>query len=93
MDAIAYSTARANLVRFMKRVCDNHEPVIITRKNSTSVVLMSLEDYNAIQETAYLLRNPVNAKRLRASIRQYESGKHRPRKLIEEDSSEPASED
>lgn len=84
MDAIPYSTARQKLVETMERVCDDHEAVIITRKNARSVVMMSLEDYNAIEETAYLLRSPANAANLRESIKQYESGKCKKRKLIEE---------
>lgn len=84
MDAISYSTARKHLAETMERVCDNHEPVILTRKNSRSVVIMSLEDYNAIEETAYLLRNPANAANLRASIKQYEDGKKKTRGLLEE---------
>jgi antitoxin YefM len=74
MDAIAYSNARKELAKLMERVCDNHESVIITRKNADSVVMMSLADFNAIQETAYLLRSPANAQRLRQSIKQYQSG-------------------
>ena len=84
MDAISYSTARKHLAETMERVCDNHEPIILTRKNSRSVVIMSLEDYNAIEETAYLLRNPANAANLRASIKQYKDGKHKNRGLLEE---------
>ena len=56
--AITYSEARQNLAETMNRVCDHHEPVIITRQKSPSVVMMSLEDYNSIMETAYLLRSP-----------------------------------
>lgn len=84
MDAIAYSTARKNLVETMERVCNDHEPVIVTRKNARSVVIMSLEDYNAIEETAYLLRSPSNAENLRTSIKQYEQGKYQERGLIQE---------
>ena len=51
--AITYSEARQNLAETMNRVCDHHEPVIITRQKSPSVVMMSLEDYNSIMETAY----------------------------------------
>ena len=50
--AITYSEARQNLAETMNRVCDHHEPVIITRQKSPSVVMMSLEDYNSIMETA-----------------------------------------
>ncbi len=81
MQAITYSSAR-DLVETMERVCDDHEPVIITRKNSRSVVLMSLEDFNAIQETAYLLHSPANAKNLRASIKQYQEGNCKKRNII-----------
>ena len=83
MEAITYSTVRENLVKTMEQVCDNHDVVIITRKKSRSVVMMSLEDYNAIEETAYLLRSPANAAKLRESIKQYEQGKCKKRKLIE----------
>lgn len=83
MDAISYSAARQNLVKTMEKVCDDHSPVIVTRKNARAVVIMSLEDYNAIEETAYLLRSPANAERLRQSIKQAEEGKTVNQDLIE----------
>jgi len=58
----------------METVCDKHEPVIITKKDDHSVVMISLEDYQALEETAYLLRSPENARRLLESIAQLESG-------------------
>ena len=64
MDTITYSAARANLASTMDRVCNDHEALIITRNGDQSVVMLSLEDFQALQETAYLLRNPTNAKRL-----------------------------
>ena len=73
--AITYSEARQNLAETMNRVCDHHEPVIITRQKSPSVVMMSLEDYNSIMETAYLLRSPANAARLREAIQAADTGK------------------
>ena len=72
---ITYTEARQNLAETMNRVCDHHEPVIITRQKSLSVVLMSLEDYNAIMETAYLLRSPANAARLREALHAADAGK------------------
>ncbi|MCK4609146.1 MAG: type II toxin-antitoxin system prevent-host-death family antitoxin [Gammaproteobacteria bacterium] len=83
MEAIAYSHARQNLAKTMDRVCDEHDYVIITRKSAKSVVMMSLEDYNSIQETAYLLRSPKNAEKLRASIKQYEDGNYQKKEIIE----------
>ena len=73
--AITYTEARQNLAETMNRVCDHHEPVIITRQKSPSVVLMSLEDYNAIMETAYLLRSPANAARLREALHAADASK------------------
>ncbi len=83
MDAITYTSARANLASTMNRVCDNHEPIIITRNSEQAVVMISLDDYNAIEETAYLLRNPANARRLLESIAELESGGGTERGLIE----------
>ena len=83
MKAITYTAARQNLAKTMADVCDDHAPVIVTRKQHESVVIMSLEDYEALQETAYLLRSPKNAKRLIESIAQLETGKGTARELIE----------
>lgn len=83
MDAITYTSARANLASTMNRVCDNHEPIIITRNSEQAVVMISLDDYNALEETAYLLRNPANARRLLESIAELESSGGTERELIE----------
>ena len=81
MDAITYSAARANLASTMDRVCNDHETVIITRNGEQSVVMLSLEDFKALEETAHLLRNPTNAKRLLAAAGQLNAGKGVVRKL------------
>lgn len=83
MDAITYSTARANLASTMNRVCNDHEALIITRNGEQSVVMLSLEDYQALEETAYLLRNPANAKRLLSAVAQLTAGKGMKRELTE----------
>ena len=75
MDAITYTAARQNLAQTMDEVCENHSPIIITRQKAEPVVMMSLADYNSIQETAYLLSSPVNAARLLASVADAEQGK------------------
>jgi antitoxin YefM len=81
MDAVTYTAARANLASTMDRVCNDHEPLIITRNGEQSVVMLSLEDYKALEETAYLLRSPANAKRLLSAIEQLNGGKGKTRKL------------
>ena len=73
MDSITYSHARANLAKTMDRVCDDHAPVIITRKNAGAVVMLSLKDYEGLEETAYLLRSPANARRLLKSVEEIET--------------------
>lgn len=70
MNAITYSAACADLAATMDRVCDEHGPLIITRRGERSVVMLSLEDYKALEESVHLLRNPTNAGRLLSSISQ-----------------------
>ena len=83
MDTITYTAARGSLAQTMKKVCDDHAPVIITRKAAQPVVMMSLEDYQALEETAYLLRSPKNARRLLESIAELESGKGLEKDLVD----------
>ena len=83
MEAISYSKARANLAKTMENVCEDHEPVIITNKDDKNVVMISLDDYKAMEETSYLLRSPKNAKRLLESIQELQKGKGKVRKLKE----------
>lgn len=74
MEAISYTAVRANLAQSMQRVCDDHQPLVITRRGEPSVVMLSLEDFQALEETAYLLRSPANARRLLRSIATLEAG-------------------
>ncbi len=74
MNAITYTAARENLASTMDRVCEDRNPFIITRKRNQSVVMISLDDYESLEETAYLLRSPVNAKRLIESVEAIEKG-------------------
>ena len=76
MDAISYTTALANLAKTMNKVCSDHLPVIITHKNQPPVVMLSLEDYQAMEETAYLLRAPANTRHLLESIAELEASKN-----------------
>jgi antitoxin YefM len=73
--SITYSAARENLASTINRVCEDQAPVVITRNRDQAVVMMSLAEYESLQETAYLLRSPANAKRLLASIDAAKRGK------------------
>ncbi|MES2214428.1 MAG: type II toxin-antitoxin system prevent-host-death family antitoxin [Pseudomonadota bacterium] len=75
MEAMTYSQARQNFTATMNKVCDDHMPVILTRQKERAVVMMSLEDYNSIQETLYLMKSPNNHMRLLKSIENAKQGK------------------
>jgi antitoxin YefM len=75
MDAMTYTTARANLASAMDRECNDHEALMFTHNGEQSVVMLSLEDYKALEETAYLQRTPANAKRLLSAAAQLGAGK------------------
>ena len=75
MDTTTYTTIRANLASAMDRMCNDHEPLIITRNREQSVVMLSLENFKALEETAYHLRTPDNAKRLLSAAAQFNTGK------------------
>ncbi len=81
MNAITYTRARENLAKTIEKVVSDRDPVIITKKNDMSVVMISLEDYESLQETAYLLRSPKNARRLLESIAELEEGKGSEREI------------
>ena len=74
MNAVSYSYARQNMAKVMEQVCNDQEPVIITSPKR-KVVLMSLDDYNAMATTDYLLSNPANAAHIRESLQQANEGK------------------
>jgi antitoxin YefM len=79
LDAVNYSEARKKLASLMESVCEARDAVIITRRKARPVVMMSLDEYNSLQETGYLLRSPANAERLLeslAAMRQGEVLKH-----------------
>ncbi len=83
MESISYTSARSNLAKTMKKVCDDHSPVAITRKGEITVVMMSMADYQALDETAYLLRSPKNTRRLIQAVAELEDGKGQEKELIE----------
>lgn len=83
MEVISYTRLRNNLASVLDKVNENHNPVLITRQKGTPAILISLEDYNAFEETAYLMRSPENAKRINRSIEALEKGIGEKHELIE----------
>ena len=81
MKSITYSAARENLASTINRVCEDHAAVVITRNRDQAVVMLSLAEYESLQETAYLLRSPANAKRLLGAVEALKRGKGRKRKI------------
>jgi len=84
MDAMSYSSFRNNLARTLDKVNDDHKPVLITRQGAQPAVVISLEDFQAYEETAYLMASPKNADRLNRAIAEVEAGNTVTRELIEE---------
>ncbi|NRB42094.1 MAG: type II toxin-antitoxin system prevent-host-death family antitoxin [Pseudomonadales bacterium] len=84
MDAISYSAFRSQLANTLDKVNDDHRPILITRQNGKPAVVMSLEDFHAYEETAYLMASPKNAERLNAAIAEIEAGQSVNHELIEE---------
>lgn len=84
MDTMNYSVFRTHLAGTLDKVNDDHKPVLITRQNGKPAVVMSLEDFNAYEETAYLMASPKNAERLNQAIVEVEADKVIQKRLIEE---------
>lgn len=83
MSVMTYTDARANFKDVMDRAINDHEEVVVTRRKGEAVVVLSLEDWSAINETLYLLSSPANARKLRESIAELDAGKGVERDLIE----------
>lgn len=83
MRTLSFSEARGNLKQVLDQVVEDHVATIIKRRDAEDAVVMSLSDYNALQETMYLLSTPANARHLMESIAQLRAGKARPRKLVD----------
>lgn len=83
MDVMTYSDARAQLKGVMDRAINDRQEVVVTRKKGEAVVIVSLETWNAVNETLHLLSTPNNASRLRASIAQLDAGPGEERELTE----------
>jgi len=75
MEAHTFAGFLNNPAKLLDKACNDHAPAIVTRKNGEAVVIMSLSDYEALEETAWLLANPENARRLLNSVASLESGR------------------
>ncbi|MBI9108767.1 MAG: type II toxin-antitoxin system prevent-host-death family antitoxin [Spirochaetales bacterium] len=84
MNAINFSDLRRNLKTRMDQVYHDHEPLIITRKDNENLVMISLDDYNSLTETQYLLSSKKNTEHLMRSLQSARSGKSFEKELIEE---------
>ncbi len=84
MHTISYSAFRSQLAKFLDKVNDDHKPVLVTRQNGKPAIVMSLEDYQSYEETAYLMASPKNAERLNQAITDIETGNTTQHGLIEE---------
>ncbi len=84
MDTMSYTAFRNDLASVLDKVNDDHKPVLITRQNGKPAVVISLEDFQAYEETAYLMASPKNAARLNEAINQVAEGKATQKGLIEE---------
>lgn len=82
MKTLSYSAIRNNLAKAINEVNEDHAPILITRQKGAAAVLISLEDFESWQETAYLARSPAMARRLHRAVAQIERGKGKARKLI-----------
>jgi len=85
MDALTYSYTRQHFADVMRQVNDDRAPVVVTSQRGKPVVIMSLDDYHALEETAYLLRNSKGAKRLIAAVEELRNGGGEPRELARDD--------
>ncbi|NOR14020.1 MAG: type II toxin-antitoxin system prevent-host-death family antitoxin [Candidatus Aminicenantes bacterium] len=83
MKSKTYTEARERLSDIIEKVCEDHDPLIITKRRDKAVVMMSLEDYESLKETVYLLRSPRNTRRLLESIKELEEGEGIQKEILE----------
>jgi antitoxin YefM len=82
-DILSFSDTRANLKAVMDKVVEDRAPVVITRQKAEAVVMVSLSDWRAMEETLHLLSSPLNAERLRDAVAQLDAGGGQERDLVE----------
>ncbi|TGA96427.1 type II toxin-antitoxin system prevent-host-death family antitoxin [Streptomyces sp. MZ04] len=83
MRTMTYTESRANYAETLNTVVDDREEVIVTRAGREPVVIVALDEYESLKETAYLLRSPENARRILAAIEDLENGGGTVRELLD----------
>ncbi|MBI5935646.1 MAG: type II toxin-antitoxin system Phd/YefM family antitoxin [Chloroflexi bacterium] len=83
MNVVTVNEAKRNLDSLIAKIFSDAEPTLIATESGQQIVLLSLDEFNAWQETAYLLSNPVNAERLRKSIAEAKAGYSAEHELVE----------
>ena len=74
MTTLSYTHTRNHLAKVLEQAEENHEPIVITRTGKNPSVIMSMEEYESLQETLHLLSSPKNALRMQQSLQDYEAG-------------------
>jgi antitoxin YefM len=82
---LSYTESRARYAEVLDSVVNDREEVVITRAGHEPVVIVSLEDFESLRETAYLMRSPANARRLLDAMERLEAGEGEEHDLIEAD--------
>ena len=85
MKTMSYTESRARYAEMLDGVINDREEVVITRAGHEPVVVVSLEDYESLKETAYLMRSPANARRLLDAMERLEAGGGVARDMVETD--------
>jgi antitoxin YefM len=84
MDVLNYTEFRRNLAKSLDRVNDDAEIVIVSRSKGKNVVVMDLDEYNAITETLHIVKSEANRKHLQDAIDEMNSGVYHSHKLLED---------
>lgn len=85
MKTLSYTESRARYAEVLDGVVNDREEVVITRSGHEPVVIVSLEDFESLRETAYLMRSPANARRLLDAMERLEGGAGQPHELRDAD--------
>ena len=83
MKTLSYTESRARNAEMLDGVVNDREEVVVTRAGHAPVVIVSLEEYEALKETAYLMRSPANARRLLDAMERLEAGHGQPHGLVD----------